>query len=104
MTAWLRGAGYPVNRKRVQRLLQLLGLETIYPKPKTSTPAPGHRIYPYLLRGLPITHADQVWSAEIVRSQKTKADRLAVGAGRDHVADLDVAVGDDDSVDQQLDQ
>jgi putative transposase len=44
MTAWLRSVGYPVNRKRVRRLLQLLGLEAIYPKPKTSTPAPGHRI------------------------------------------------------------
>jgi putative transposase len=65
MTAWLRSEGYPVNRKRVRRLLQLLGLETIYPKPKTSTPAPGHRIYPYLLRGLPITYADQVWSSDI---------------------------------------
>jgi len=65
MTAWLRSVGYPVNRKRVRRLLQLLGLETIYPKPRTSTPAPGHRIYPYLLRGLPITHADQVWSSDI---------------------------------------
>jgi putative transposase len=65
MTAWLRSAGYPVNRKRVRRLLQLLGLEAIYPKPQTSTPAPGHRLYPYLLRGLPITHADQVWSSDI---------------------------------------
>jgi putative transposase len=65
MTAWLRSVGYPVNRKRVRRLLQLLGLEAIYPKPRTSTPAPGHRIYPYLLRGLPITQVDQVWSADI---------------------------------------
>lgn len=65
MTAWLQKKGYPVNRKRVRRLLQLLGLEAIYPKPRTSTPAPGHRIYPYLLRGLPITHADQVWSSDI---------------------------------------
>jgi putative transposase len=65
MTAWLRSRGYPVNRKRVRRLLQLLGLEAIYPKPQTSTPAPGHRIYPYLLRGLPITHVDQVWSSDI---------------------------------------
>jgi putative transposase len=65
MTAWLRRAGYPVNRKRVRRLLALLGLETIYPKPRTSTPAPGHRLYPYLLRGVPITHADQVWSSDI---------------------------------------
>jgi putative transposase len=65
MTAWLRREGYPVNRKRVRRLLQLLGLETSYPRPHTSTPAPGHRLYPYLLRGLPITHVDQVWSSDI---------------------------------------
>ena len=65
MTAWLRREGYAVNRKRVRRLLQLLGLETIYPKPHTSRPAPGHRLYPYLLRGVPITHADQVWSSDI---------------------------------------
>src|SRR3954471_13609096 len=65
MTAWLRSGGYPVNGNRVRRLPQLLGLETIYPKPRTSTPAPGRRIYPYLLRGLPITHADQVWSSDI---------------------------------------
>jgi putative transposase len=65
MTAWLRQEGYAVNRKRVRRLLHLLGLDTLYPKPHTSTPAPGHRLYPYLLRGLPITHADQVWSSDI---------------------------------------
>jgi putative transposase len=65
MTAWLRREGYPVNRKRVRRLLQLLGLETIYPKPQTSRPAPGHRLYPYLWRGLPITHADQVGSSDL---------------------------------------
>jgi len=65
MTAWLRSVGYAVNRKRVRRLLQLLGLEAIYPQPRTSTPAPGHRIYPYLLRGLPITQVDQVWSSDI---------------------------------------
>jgi putative transposase len=65
MTAWLRGAGYPVNPKRVRRLLRLLGLEAIYPKPRTSVPAPGHRLYPYLLRGVPITHTDQVWSSDI---------------------------------------
>jgi putative transposase len=65
MTAVLRGAGYAVNPKRVRRLLRMLGLEAIYPKPRTSTPAPGHQIYPYLLRGVPITHADQVWSSDI---------------------------------------
>ena len=65
MTAWLRGQGHVVNRKRVRRLLRLLGVEAIYPTPSTSTPAPGHRIYPYLLRGVPITHVDQVWSSDI---------------------------------------
>ena len=72
MTAWLRQAGYAVNRKRVRRLLQLLGLETLYPKPQTSTPAPGHRLYPYLLRGVPITHADQVWSSDITYIRLTQ--------------------------------
>ena len=65
MTAWLRGEGYAVNPKRVRRVLRLLGVEAIYPKPRTSTPAPGHRIYPYLLRGVAITHADQVWCSDI---------------------------------------
>ncbi len=65
MTAWLRSRGHPVNVKRVRRLLRLLGVEAIYPKPATSAPAPGHRIYPYLLRGVPSTHADQVWSSDI---------------------------------------
>jgi putative transposase len=65
MTAWLRSQGHVVNVKRVRRLLRLLGVEAIYPKPATSTPAPGHRIYPYLLRDVPITHVDQVWSTDI---------------------------------------
>jgi putative transposase len=65
MTAWLRGEGYPVNPKRVRRLLRLLGLEAIYPKPRLSTAQPGHRIYPYLLRGVPITHVNHVWSSDI---------------------------------------
>ena len=65
MTAWLRSQGHPVNVKRVRRLLRLLGVEAIYPKPATSAPAPGHRIYPSLLRGVPITQADQVWSSDI---------------------------------------
>ncbi len=72
MTAWLRSEGYSVNRKRVRRLLQLLGLEAIYPKPHASRPAPGHRLYPYLLRGVPITHADQVWSSDITYIRLTQ--------------------------------
>jgi len=65
MTAWLRREGYPVNPKRIGRLMRLMGLQAIYPKPKTSTPAPGHKRYPYLLRGLKITRPGQVWSTDI---------------------------------------
>lgn len=65
LTAWLQRQGYAVNHKRVQRLLHLMGLQAIYPKPKTSVAAPGHKIYPYLLRGLAITRPNQVWSADI---------------------------------------
>ena len=65
MTAQLRQDGYAVNPKRVRRLRRLLGLEALYPKPRTSLPAPGHRIYPYLLRGVPITHVDHVWSSDV---------------------------------------
>jgi putative transposase len=65
MTLWLRKEGYPVNRKRVERLMNLMGLQAIYPKPNTSRPHPEHKIYPYLLRGVKIERADQVWSADI---------------------------------------
>ena len=60
MTAWLRGLGYPVNEKRMRRLLRLMGLEAIYQRPRLSDPAPGHRVYPYLLRGLAIERPNQV--------------------------------------------
>ena len=65
MRNYLQRLGYKINRKRVQRLMRLMGLEAIYPKPKTSKPHPGHKIYPYLLRGLEIDRPDQVWSADI---------------------------------------
>ena len=65
MTAFLRRQGYMVNHKRVQRLMQLMGIQAIYPKPRTSVADQGHRIYPYLLRNLAITHPNQVWSADI---------------------------------------
>ena len=65
MTAWLQTQGHMVNRKRVQRLMQLMGLEAIYQRPRTSRPAPEHRIYPYLLRGLVIERVNQVWAADI---------------------------------------
>jgi putative transposase len=65
MTAWLRSQGYAVHRKRVARLLRTMGLETIYPKPRLSQPHPAHRVYPYLLRGVPITRVNHVWSTDI---------------------------------------
>jgi len=61
----LQQMGYSINRKRVQRLMRTMGLEAIYPKPRLSTPAEGHRIYPYLLRNVAITRPDQVWSTDI---------------------------------------
>jgi putative transposase len=61
----LRRLGYKVNRKRVQRLMRIMGLEAIYPKPKTSRPHPGHKVYPYLLRGVTIDRPNQVWAADI---------------------------------------
>jgi putative transposase len=54
-----------VNRKRIQRLMRILGIEAHYPKPNLSRPAPGHEIYPYLLRGVSIERPNQVWSTDI---------------------------------------
>lgn len=65
MVVFLHKQGYSVNRKRVQRLMRLMGLEAIYPHPQTSQPHPAHRIYPYLLRGLSINGPNQVWSTDI---------------------------------------
>jgi len=65
MTVWLNDHGECVNRKRVQRLMRLMGLEAIYPKPQLSVPGRNHRVYPYLLRGVSIDRPDQVWSTDI---------------------------------------
>jgi len=65
MTAWLRSQGYAVNRKRVIRLMQQMGIEAIYTKPQLSQPGVGHKIYPYLLRGVKIERVNHVWSADI---------------------------------------
>ena len=65
MTAWLRQQGYPVNPKRVSRLLRLMGIEAIYPKPRLSRPGAAQQRYPYLLRDVPIQQADHVWSSDI---------------------------------------
>lgn len=72
MTAWLQSRGYEVNRKRVRRLMQQMGLEAIYPKPRLSLAGKTEQRYPYLLRGLSIERSNQVWSCDItyIRLQK----------------------------------
>jgi putative transposase len=65
LTAWLRGQGHAVNRKRVQRLMRVMGLEAVYPKPRLSARGAGHKVYPYLLRNVSIERVNQVWSTDI---------------------------------------
>jgi len=61
----LKRKGYLINRKRIQRLMRLMSIEAIYPKPNLSKPHPGHKIYPYLLRNLKISRINQVWGIDI---------------------------------------
>lgn len=61
----LRRQGLAVNRKRVRRLMRLMGISAVHPKPRTSVPHPGHKIYPYLLRDLDIVRPNQVWASDI---------------------------------------
>ena len=65
MTACLERSGETVNRKRVQRLMALMGLEAIFPRPRTTTAASDARVYPYLLRDRELTHVNEVWSSDI---------------------------------------
>src|SRR5215472_10514844 len=65
MTAMLQAEGQAINRKRVQRLMRRMGIAALGPKPRTSKPAPGHKIFPYLLRGVTIDRPNQVWAADI---------------------------------------
>lgn len=65
MRTVLNREGYGVNRKRIQRLMHLMGIQAIYPKPRLSFPGKGHKIYPYLLKNLPINRPNQVWCTDI---------------------------------------
>ena len=65
IAAWFNHQGQSVNRKRIQRLMRLMGIEAIHPRPNTSRPHPGHKIYPYLLRNLEVNRVNQVWSTDI---------------------------------------
>src|SRR5437016_9181860 len=65
MAAWLATQGHLVNRKRVRRLMRLLGLAAIYQRPNTSKPAAAHKVYPYLLGGIAIERVNQVWCSDV---------------------------------------
>jgi len=65
LTRWLKEQGHDVNRKRVQRLMRIMGIEGLAPGPSTSRPHPEHKVYPYLLRGVEVTRANQVWATDI---------------------------------------
>jgi putative transposase len=80
MVIFLKAQGYAVNRKRVQRLMRLMGLGGMAPGPNTSRPHPQHRVYPYLLRGVAVTRPNQVWSTDItyVRLERGFAYLVAI--------------------------
>ena len=65
MVIFLQGSGHAVNRKRVQRLMRRLGLAGMAPGPNTSGAHPEHKVYPYLLRGVPVVRPNQVWSTDV---------------------------------------
>jgi len=65
LAVMLREKGYSINRKRLQRLMRKMGIAALGPKPRTTKPAPGHKIFPYLLRDLEIGRPNQVWAADI---------------------------------------
>jgi putative transposase len=65
MTRTLKAEGFEVNRKRIQRLMRVMGLESVAPKPNTSKPAPEHPVYPYLLRNLKVSRVNQAWASDI---------------------------------------
>lgn len=65
MTVYLQEQGYAINHKRVQRLMQKMGIQALYPKPALSQANREHKVYPYLLRGVAITRPNQVWSTDI---------------------------------------
>jgi putative transposase len=65
MTASLRAMGHGVNPKRVRRLMRVMGLEAIYPKPRLSANGPDHKVYPYLLKGVVVDRPDQAWASDI---------------------------------------
>ena len=82
MKVHLRGLGHRINRKRVQRLMGILGLVGMAPGPATSRPHPQHRIYPYLLRGVDVVRPNQVWSTDITYVRRAAGIRVPGGGDR----------------------
>jgi len=85
MRVWLRGQGYPISRKRVRRLMRVMGITAIYQRPNTSKPTPGHKIYPYLLRGVTIDRVNQVWAADITYIPMAHGFMYLVPTSRDRL-------------------
>ncbi|SFM59804.1 HTH-like domain-containing protein [Rugamonas rubra] len=79
MVVFLRTAGHVVNRKRVQRLMRSMGLAGMAPGPNTSKAHPQHKVYPYLLRGVPVARPNQVWSTDITYSTPSQRSPPAWG-------------------------
>jgi hypothetical protein len=79
MAAWLGTQGFEVNRKRVSRLMTVMGIEAVYPKPKLSVPGEGHKVYPYLLRGVAVNRINQVWSTDITYIRMSRGFALPGG-------------------------
>ena len=92
MTAWLQAQGYRVNRKRMARLMRIMGIEAVYAKPKLSQPGEGHKIYPYLLKGLKIERCNQVWCTDITYIPMAQGFCL-LGGGHGLVQPLRVELG-----------
>ncbi|HLI84763.1 MAG TPA: IS3 family transposase [Bryobacteraceae bacterium] len=70
MRAWLHDQGYEVNPKRVARLMELIGIAAIYPKPKLSVPGESHKIYPYRLENVEVNGVNQLWSTDITNIRR----------------------------------
>ena len=82
MTVWLTHHGLAVNRKRVQRLMRLMDIEAIYPKPRTTEIASEHRKFPYLLRDRAITKPDEVWAERIKDLSSYKVTKEVMANGK----------------------
>ena len=82
MAQMLATDGQPLNRKRMQRLMRRMGIAALGPKPRTTKPAPGHKIFPYLLRNLAIERPNQVWRGHHLRADRAGLPLPRRGDGR----------------------